>query len=134
MAYKTQLSDDCLGILRIGSGVVTGRELAAASVAATQLVQNTENFEYEFVDLSEVTEVRVTREELAQIVTQDRIIARFRPHAIVVIVAPQDQTLTMAREWEESVSDLGWSTHICRSRSEGLNWLRENVAALQAGR
>ena len=60
MPYETELTDDCMGVVHRGSGMVTGEEILRGSLAVSQLVQNTENFHYEFVDLSEATEFKFT--------------------------------------------------------------------------
>ncbi|MDQ2659457.1 MAG: hypothetical protein M3Y03_03465 [Verrucomicrobiota bacterium] len=127
MPYTTELTQDCLGILHTGSGVVTGAELLAASVAATRLVQNTANFQYEFGDWSAVTEMRVAPEEVERIVAQDRIAARSRPQAIVVLVVPQGESYRLAQAWEEQVRDLGWTIHLARERSEAVQWLTHHI-------
>ncbi len=126
MPYKTELTEDCMGVVHTGSGVVTGAELLRGSRAVAQLVQNTENFHYEFVDLSEATWVEISSIELEQIAALDRMVACFRPNAVVVIVSPDEGLFALAKEWENLILDLGWKTHISRVRSEARSWLREN--------
>lgn len=123
MPYTTELTEDCLGIVHIGRGVLTSDELLQGTVVARQLVQNTENFNYELLDLSRVTELRIDPEDLGKIVVQDQIAAEERPHATIVIIAPLDDAYEMARRWEEMVSDLDWIIHISRDRIEALHWL-----------
>lgn len=125
MAYTTELTADCLGIWHTGSGTVTGKDLLAASTAARQLVQNTENFQYEFVDQSKVTAIKVAPEDLQKIVEEDRLAAKWRPHAIIVIVAPLGPVYELAREWERAVQELGWTIYISRDREDAIRWLRE---------
>jgi len=127
MPYTTELTRDCLGAVHSGSGLVTGDDLLAASIAVRRLVQNTENFQYEFVDFSDVTEMRIEPDDLDKIVEQDRLAAQARPRAIVVIVAPQEFAYEVARQWEEKVKDLGWTTHIERERTEGVRWLVKHL-------
>ncbi len=134
MPYLTELTEDCRGILRVGRGLITGEDLLAASVASTQLVQNTANFQYELVDLSAVTELRITPTELEQIAAQDRIAAKYRPHAIVAIIALREDTFEIAKQWQQHTSDLGWTTHISRSRADTLRWLEERVGPLKLTR
>lgn len=134
MPYLTELTEDCRGILRVGRGLITGEDLLAASVAATQLVQNTANFQYEFVDLSAVTELRLTPMELEEIADQDRIAAKYRPNAIVAIVAPREDTFEVAKKWERQMADLNWMTHVSRSRAETLRWLEERVGPVDLPR
>ncbi len=127
MPYPTELTKDCLGIVHAASGIVTGEELLAASVAGTQLVQNTENFQYEFADFTDATELRVEASFLEKIAATDHEAARFRPNAIIVVVAPQDFSYEMAQQWQEKVRDLNWTIHISRERTEAVRWLRQHI-------
>ncbi len=129
MSYTTELTEDCMGIVHTGSGLVTGAELLEACRSATALLQNTENFHYEFIDFTEVTVLQITPEELDEMVAQDRFAATFRPDAVVVIVAPRDDLFEVGKKWERRVQDIGWNTHISRDRTEALAWLRQNYPA-----
>lgn len=123
MPYTTELTKDCLGIEHVGRGIVTGYDLLAASITARQLVQNTENFNYELIDFSAVTEMQMQPDSVDRIVAQDRMAAKVRPHAVIVIIAPHDHSYAVAGEWERKVRDLGWTIHISRDRAEALRWL-----------
>ncbi|MEO8440038.1 MAG: hypothetical protein ABI540_07430 [Spartobacteria bacterium] len=126
MPYTTELTEDYMGVLHSGTGVVTGEEILRGSQALAQLVENTENFHYEFVDLSAASDVQISPEHLRAIFEQDQFAAFFRPHEVVVIVAPNDRVMEVARQWEEMVQHLGWTIHIARERAAGWEWLREN--------
>lgn len=126
MPYETELTDDYMGVVQRGSGMVTGEEILRGSLALSHLVQNTENFHYEFVDLSEATGIQITERHLQQIATLDRMTAFFRPHAVVVVVAPDERLFAVARHWEQLVQNLGWNTHVSRSLSEAKGWLEDN--------
>ncbi|MGI8437203.1 MAG: hypothetical protein ACR2NX_09905 [Chthoniobacterales bacterium] len=127
MPLSTETTKDCLGIVHRGTGVITGEEFVEASHSALQLIENTQNFQYEFLDLSEATGLREMGEShLDQLTHQDRLAAIYRPNAVVVIVAPQDDLYEMGKKWERRVVDLGWSTHVSRERTEALVWLSEN--------
>jgi hypothetical protein len=128
MPYTTELTEDCVGIVHVGTGDVTGEDLLGGARMASQLVQNTENFQFEFVDLSDVTEIRITEEQLEEIAREDHIAAIYRPHAIIVIVAPADAVFAVARRWEQKVQDLSWRVLVARARREALTWLREQLA------
>jgi hypothetical protein len=133
MPLITETTMDCRGILQVGSGTITGEELVRASYNALLLFQNTQNFKYEFVDLSNATDLQFAEEHLAQITAQDRVIATFRPNAIVVVVAPREEFYQLAKHWEHEVRELGWRTHIARERSEALAWLHTNLPASENG-
>ncbi len=129
MPYTTELTEDYLGIIQVGDGTVTGTEILQGCRSVTALVQTTENFHYKLVDLTAARELQITGDELAEIVAEDRLIARARPQAAVVIVAPNEKIRGIALHWEVLVEELGWSTHVARTRAEALDWLRENAAA-----
>lgn len=127
MPLITETTSDCQGILQVGTGRITGEEFVRASYNALLLFQNTQNFRYEFVDLSNATDLQFAEEHLAQIAAQDRIIATFRPNAIVVVVAPREEFYQLAKHWERAVAELGWSTFIARERSEAMTWLHAHL-------
>jgi len=131
MPYITELTEDCRGIVHVGTGLVTGEDLIEATRMASQLVQNTENFQFEFIDLSEVSEVHITEQQLEEIAKEERIAAAYRPRAIVAIVAPVDTVFAIAQQWQQKVEDLDWRTLIARSRPEALRWLRDQLALAQ---
>jgi hypothetical protein len=127
MPLVTETTQDCQGILQVGAGRITGEEFVRASYNALLLFQNTQNFQYEFVDLSNATDVQFADGHLRQITAQDRIIAKFRPHAIVVVVAPREEFYQLAKHWERAVAELGLTTHVARERSEALDWLHQHL-------
>ena len=134
MPLVTETTEDCQGILQVGSGQVTGADLVRASYNAMLLFQNTQNFKYEFVDLSNATGLEeMADEHLQQITAQDRAIAMVRPNAIVVVVAPREEFYRLGKTWETAVQELGWSTHISRERGEALSWLHEHLPARGKG-
>lgn len=126
MPYETELTEDCMGVVHHGRGMVTGREILRGSLVVSHLVQNTANFHYEFVDLSEATGIQITERDLKEIATLDQLTAFFRPHAVVVVVAPDDRVFAVAQRWESMVRNLGWNIHLARSRPEAQEWLKDN--------
>lgn len=126
MSYTTELSDDCMGIHHVGKGAVSGAEILDACRATTQLFQNTENFHYEFIDFSEVTELEISADELNRIIAQDFYAATFRPEAVVVLVASREEIFEKVKGWEQRVKGIGWQTHIARDRAEATRWLQEH--------
>ena len=131
MPYDTQLSDDYMGTIHVGSGVVTGSEILEGCKTVTALVQTTANFYYKLIDLARASEVRISPEEFEQILEQDRLIAAQRPNDSVAIVAPNDQIRAVAEEWRRQVDDLGWSIEIVPTREEALAWIEEKMSGAQ---
>ena len=129
MPFDTEFTEDYMGIVHVGSGIVTGAEILAGCKSVTALVQTTENFHYKLVNLAGATDLQVSEDELSQIVEEDRLIAAARPHAAVAIVAPNEQITAIARHWEHRVEGLGWLTHITRTPSDAWRWLKENSSS-----
>jgi hypothetical protein len=131
MPLVTETTQDCQGILQLGSGLVTGEEFVQASYNALLLFQNTQNFRYEFVDLSNVTDVEFADKHLAQITVHDRVIAKARPDAIVIVLAPREEFYQVAKHWEKAVAPFGLKTHVARERSEAAARVREHLGGLE---
>jgi hypothetical protein len=66
-ALHHRLTEDCRGIVHVGTDLVTGEDLIEATRMASQLVQNTENFQFEFIDLSEVSELQITEQQFRKL-------------------------------------------------------------------
>ena len=127
MSFDTKLTEDYMGIIHVGSGIVTGQEILEACRVVTALVQTTENFHYKLVDFSGANDLQITPEELQEIVEEDRLIAAARPNATIVIVVPDEKMRAIAKHWQNLVVTLGWNTHIVESRAEALDWLLANA-------
>jgi hypothetical protein len=127
MPLVTETTQDCKGILQLGSGRITGEEFVQASYNALLLFQNTQNFRYEFVDLSEVTDVELAEKHLAQITVHDHVIAKSRPDAIVVVLAPREEFYQVAKHWQQAVAPFGLKTHVARDRAEAETWLERQL-------
>ena len=129
MPLDTQLTDDYMGTIHVGTGVVTGTEILQACKSVTVLVQSTANFHYKLIDLERVTEVRITAEELNEILEQDRLIAQQRPNDTVAVVATNENVRAIVEDWRQRVADLGWAIEILPSRKEAMAWIQERLGA-----
>ena len=83
-----------------GSGTVLGSEIVAGAARPIATRPGRAALRYALVDLTELTEFRVTTEEVRQIVAEDMITARLAPGVVVAIVAPRDYAFGMARMWQ----------------------------------
>jgi hypothetical protein len=125
MPYTTELIDGGRGVLHVGTGVLTGAEILAGARAAHSAPGRVGKFTHGLTDLSGVTELRLTAEEVRRISEENRITARIAvPGAPVAIVATSELVFGMARMWEVHVEDTGWTTRVFRSRAEAEAWLR----------
>ncbi|HKV42122.1 MAG TPA: hypothetical protein VJX67_23150 [Blastocatellia bacterium] len=116
--------DEGRGIIRIWSGTVTGGELEAAAKAESQDEERTRRLKYGIVDLSDVTELAMTPEDIRGIVTQHTRTAALMRRGAFAIVAPKDVVFGFARMWQVMVERTGWETQVFRSRAEADAWIQ----------
>ena len=131
MPYEKQLTDDYMGTIHVGSGVVTGAEILEGCKAVTTLVQSTANFHYKLVDLSRATELRISSQEFEDILEQDRLIAEQRPNDTVAVVAPNENIRAIAEEWRRRAEGLGWAIEILQRKEEAMSWIQERLESAQ---
>ncbi len=124
MSYSTEFIDDGRGVLHVGTGIVHGDEIHAGSMEEHRVESRARALRFGLVDLTDVTELRITSEDVRAIAAECHITARLAPHAAVAIVAPRDALYGMARMWEILVEGTGWDIRIVRLREEALDWLR----------
>jgi hypothetical protein len=80
---------------------------------------------YGLIDLTDVAELRVTRDDVLEFMQVDMQIALIVPRALAVaIVAPSDLAFGIARMWEAFAEVTRWNTHVFRSRADADPWLR----------
>jgi len=122
MSYTTEFIDDGRGVLHVGTGVVHGDEIHAGAMEDHRVEARARALRFGLVDLTDVTELRITSEDVRAIAAESHITARLAPHVSVAIVAPRDSIYGMARMWEILVEGTGWtsgSSACARKRSNG---------------
>ena len=128
MPYSTEFIDDGTGVYREGTGVVTGAELIAGAVAIHSAPDTARRLTHGLVDLTAVTEFRVTPADLRRLAEENLIVARLVPRAFVAIVAPTDYIFGSVRMWQVFAADTGWNSAVFRDRHDAEKWLQEHMA------
>ena len=123
MPYQTTFVDDGRCVIITGSGVVLGSEILTAARAITEHVQGGKSLTRGWVDLSDVTELRVTRDDMHMIAAENRFAATLSPQIVVAVIASQDLAFGMARMWEAMMAMSNWQTHVFRDRQQAQTWL-----------
>jgi hypothetical protein len=108
-----------------GTGLLTGQEILDAKTRLLRESDRLKGLHYGLIDLTDVTELRVTRDVVLEFVQVDMQIALIVPRPLAVaIVAPSDLAFGIARMWEAFAEVTRWNTHVFRSRAEADPWLR----------
>ena len=125
MPYTTSYVDDGKGVLKTGSGIVTGLEIFSSALQEGHDEARARKLRYGLVDFTGVVEMKVTPEDVRRIVETNRTLASYTPGAFVAIIAPDSLPYAIARLWHTFSSDLGWKANVFHSRPDAIAWLRK---------
>jgi len=117
-----------LGNLIIVNGVVT--EIEFVEALQRHLTQNPEKFRryrFSLTDLSEVTELNLSKAVIEEHSRACIRSAEVNPDAVVAVVAPQDLQFGLSRMWEILSNEISWEICIFRRNEEARTWVRERV-------
>ena len=125
MPLSTEFRSDGRGLELVGSGVLTAQEILEAKRALLRSPERLKDLHYALIDVSNITELRVTHDDVLEFVTADMQIALIVPRQMAVaVVAPTDLAFGVARMWEGFAEVTRWNRHVFRSRAEAEPWLR----------
>lgn len=122
MPYEATYSNDDRCITYVGSGLVLGAALVSATRALIADVR-TPSLTHCLIDLSGVTDLHVSNDEIDIIAAEGRRVAAIAPHVTVAVVATRDLAFGLARMWEALVATPGWKTRVFRDRGAACEWL-----------
>ncbi len=125
MPFSTEWVSEGRGVHLAGTGTLTGQEILDAKTRLLRAPDRLKGLYYGLIDVTDVTELRVTRDDVLEFVQVDMQIALIVPRALAVaIVAPSDLAFGIARMWEAFAEVTRWNIHVFRSRAEADPWLR----------
>ena len=124
MAFVTTLVNRGRCVVQTGSGIWLGQEMVAGARAVREHVQRGAELTHALVDLSDVTELHLSAEEVGLIAAENHRAAASMSHATVAVIAATDLAFGMARMWEAMVAGTNWRTRVFRDRQAALAWLR----------
>ena len=125
MPFSTEWVSEGRGVQLSGTGPLTGREILEAKIRLLRVPDRLKGLHYGLVDVTDVTELSITRDDVLEFVQVDMQIALIVPRPLAVaIVAPSDLAFGIARMWEAFAEVTGWNTHVFRSRADADPWLR----------
>jgi hypothetical protein len=127
MPIDIKYLDKGTGVLHVGRGTLTGKEILEAKLATFGSEERTKRYQYGLIDYSQVDDVLISSQELATVVGYDKRAAKIAPGIPVVIVGEKDIVFGLARMWEAFMLDAGWETHVFRSREQSEDWIRARV-------
>jgi hypothetical protein len=118
MPIEIRYLDNGTGVLHIGTGRMTGKDILEAKLATFESGEKTRRYHYGLIDYAQVDDLEVSRYELEMVAARDKRAAILAPSVFVAIVAIEDFVFGLARMWQAFMGDAGWETHVFRSCGE----------------
>jgi hypothetical protein len=129
LPYLTELFSNGTGLRRVGQGVLTGEEILQALRSWPSGIAEPERITHGLVDLTGVTSLRVTLEDVKTIADIDRKNAEDMNLTHVAMVAPTDLLFGMSRLYEGLAAIPHWNVNFFRTLDEAEAWLDAVVPA-----
>lgn len=125
MPYLTEYVDGNKGVLKTGVGVLTAGDVITSAIREGENPARSRQVQYGLIDLTQVTDMKVTGEQVRQVVEANRKTSSYTPPGQVRIatIAPNPLTYGMSRMWQMLADDLNWKIQIFRSRPAAIAWL-----------
>jgi hypothetical protein len=127
MPYLAEFIDGGKGVVRIGRNVVTGEEILLALRTWDRSLYPLEKITHALVDLTEVSALEITGDELRKIADIDKAVSQEMGPVYLAIAASRDIAFGMSRMYQGLTISTGWKVNIVRERSEAVEWLRSVV-------
>ena len=106
------------------------RQLCDSKLDLAQRFPGLADWYFAIVDLSSVTQLDVTPDQVPELVELDNELSKHvRPALPLAIVAPESLTYDISRIWQAVSASTGWESKIFRERSAAETWLRHRVSA-----
>lgn len=122
MPVKIKYTDNGDGIEITGKGVVTGQEI----ITTLKKVYDHETFKskkYEIIDRTNISDYRVSNEEVRKIADMDVMAAKTNPGLMVAIISTTDLQYGITRMYQGIIGDRGFKTKIFQDRRAADEWI-----------
>ena len=115
------------GILVKGKGVVTGNEIKEINDIIYKSAENILKIKYQLVDLTNVSEVIASNEDIEVLATQDAAAAKINSNMIIAIVASSDLIFGLSRMWEAYSYRSPLQSMVFRNIEDAEKWIDEMI-------
>lgn len=127
MSIEHSFIDSGRGILLVGRAAVEGQDLLSLKQGFANEPERMKDTSYWLVDFFEVSELRMSIDEVSQLIEIDRQLSHTIPNSIVAVVAASDSVYGFARMWEIKVESVGWTTSVFRDIADAKFWIRSRL-------
>ena len=115
------------GILVKGKGVISAKEIIEINNDLYRSPENILKIKYQLWDLTNVSEILVSSEDINAFAKQDAAAARVNPKMIIAIVASSDLIFGLSRMWEAYSYNSPFQSMVFRNIEDAEKWIDEIV-------
>jgi len=126
MTMNISYTDDG-GILLVGEGIVTGKEIIDINDRIYISPQKIQQILYQLVDFTKVTELLVSNAEVEILAMQDENASKINPNMSIALVGGQDLVYGLARMWKTLTYGAPIQTMVFRKLEDAQQWIKDTI-------
>ena len=127
MPIELEIIHGGTGLVRKGSGHLTGSELIRSVTEFIASGEDVKKVIYSIVDYSLVDSIDITYEQIRSLAEINKNTSEINPNIIVAIISPKDEIFGLSRMWEVYVEQIPWPTKVFRARPGAEAWIKEQI-------
>lgn len=130
MPITIQLTPDAMGIVVVGTGVVSVAEVLDAYEA--YLRDHRPEFaaaRYFFADYTDMTSGGLVISDVKRLAEFSIDASRTNPRLVVAVCAPSDLIYAGSRMWAALIRVAGWKVDVSRDRASALSHIQQQIGA-----
>lgn len=125
MPIKTIETDDSLGYLVKGEGIVTGEEVSETILEFSSKPEQQQTYRYSIVDYTEITQMSVSLEYICKTALKMNEVFNINPQLIVA--ARNKISYSLSKLWCLAIGVKGMDVKVFRSRNILDAWLNKKI-------
>lgn len=119
MPHQMQL--DKQGIIWTFYGKVTAEDLFN-SQATTHGLASFDDFRYQILDMTNITEADFTVKDIERFAALDRAASKSNPHLKVAVATTHEEVAALSYLYESETTSSPWQTKVFPCSSEAMDW------------
>ena len=129
MTIRVEYLDNGIGILYIGTDIVTGDDIINSNKEVFSSEDKIKKYKYGLIDYRNINQFNVSNTEIEIIVSQEKEASKYIVDPILAVVAMKDLEFGLSRMWETMVelSGIEWETKIFREREKAEIWIKDKI-------
>ena len=129
MPIQVKYLDNGMGVMFIGTGIVTGDDVINSNKEIFFSEEKMKNYKYGLVDYSNISRLDASISDIEIMASQDKEASEFITDAVVAFIAKKDLEFALTRMWEMIAENTGlqWETMVFRDKGKAEIWIKDRI-------